>query len=390
MERVDKYADVITESRTELGKTNVATFGPYTVYRKYDYLSAGNYLPGFRPGTYRMNPVTISKCTMGIRPSTVRANYLYSGSPAVCTQSGPLGALVLGMTSTGFSTLGAPTKTTNSQLEALALVDAYAKMNESAFDGGVFLGELAETIHMLRSPLKSAVKLLTSKRWKDPEKVMKASTDTWMEFRYGIRPVINDVANIAALFTAKSNGINRKFMASRSGQSEVINWRYDGSMNVGSFTHKYKTSGTRTIRYHIGLTYSRKLNYSNTLHQYGIAVQDMPNVLWELTPLSFVADWFYGVGNWLRAITPNPAVNFIGGHLSRRIEDVANVNFPSSTFSTYAVKANGGASAHLQQLIRTYAPAVPALPVRKVSTLGLARSIDSAILLLQRIPKNWR
>lgn len=388
MERIDKHAEYIKEIRTELGVSRTTEYGPYTVFRKYDFLSAGNYTSGYKPGVYRMNPVMISKCSMGIRPSFISFPYTWSGVPASIVQSGPLGALVIGMTQNGFSAIGAPTNTTNPQLEALALVKAYAKMNESAYDGGVFLGELAETIAMLRSPLKSAVKLLTSKRFKDPKKLMKAGADSWMEFRYGMMPVVSDVRNIAALFTAKSNDINRGFKAARSGQKEEIPWRGDGQMNVGSMTHHFHLQGIRQISYHVGLTYKRNLGYSD--NNYGGAIWDTPNTLWELTPLSFVADWFYGVGDWLRAITPNPSVTFIGGFLSRKIEDVANLNFTKSTFSIYTGKATGGASAHTRQLIRTYSPAIPALPVKRISTLGLARSVDSAILSLQRIPKVWR
>lgn len=390
MQKLEVRPENIVQKQFDI--TLATTLVPINVYYFSQYLSAYNNLGRWVPGAkfFRVNPVTMVKCSMVVPPSSVRIGYNLTTRPAWIEQQGPIGAVGISLGQTGVSTAGSPGFSPDAKLENLAIIEAFARRNEAGFDGGVFFGELAETIHMLRSPLRSTVKLLSHKRWKDPRKVLGAGTDAWMEFRYGMRPFVSDVANIAALFQRRAFGLQRTVHVARSVKIGKSSWTGDGYQAVGKLTHYFHNSGARTVSYHAGLGYQKKHGFGALAHQYGMAVQDLPGLMWELTPLSFVADWFYNIGDWLRAITPNPSVTHLGGFCSRKIEDVVTHTVYKTMYGADWVPGTACAVATADHLYRVAAPTVPAMPVRKISTLGLARSIDSAILLLQRTPTAWK
>lgn len=389
MERFDTAYKNVVETRFDIQATDYLY--PVKVDRKRKTLSAYNYGTAFIRKQFKVNPVTIVEQTMGVVPSEVTIPYLYAGRSCWRRQTGLYGAVGLGLGGGGaFITTNAGNKVSNAQLEALATVKAFAKMNSTAFDGGVFLGELAGTISMLRNPMQGIVNLLRRKKWKNPKAVMSAGSDTWMEFRYGMRPMISDIANIQKLFDKQANRVSRVYHPARAGERESLTWTSDGSTALGSFVHYWHNYGRREISYHVGLTYRKKFNFPAFMHEHGMAIQDLPNVLWELTPLSFVADWYFSCGDWLRAITPNPAVNYIGGFLSRKVDETLVHRITKSMYGAYTGESGAFATGRLQYLNRTAAPGLPALPVRKVSLLGLERSIDSVILTMQRIPTAWK
>lgn len=388
MEKLDYSSKNVTQTQFDIQTT--VTQIPFVVSATRQYISSLNRTPKLQPGVFLIKPVVLLKQTMALTPSQVRVDYVSSGRSAYIAQSGPVIACGVRLDAGGPSTFGRPSINTDAKFEALATINAFAKMNASAFDGGVFLGELAETIHMLRHPIAGIVKHLQKRRWRNPVNVAKAGSDAWMEFRYGIRPMVSDVSNIANLFNKKVNGTNRFIHASRVSVPSSMTWVGDTDVGVGKLLYHLHHRGTRKTTYHVGLSYKKKINISSVAHQYGVGVQDMPNVLWELTPMSFVADWFINVGDWLRAITPNPAVSYLGGFISRKTDEIITSHVTNVSYGSYTGLPSGMATCHVQQLSRTLCTGIPALPVRKISTLGLARSIDSVILLLQRIPRVWR
>jgi hypothetical protein len=54
------------------------------------------------------------------------------------------------------------------------------------------------------------------------------------------------------------------------------------------------------------------------LRHYGLHPEQFPALLWELTPLSFVVDWFTNVGDWIKAITPRSDVRIEGFCISTK------------------------------------------------------------------------
>jgi hypothetical protein len=125
--------------------------------------------------------------------------------------------------------------------------------------------------------------------------------------------------------------------------------------------------------------------------RYGLDFSAVPEVAWELLPLSFVADWFLGVGTWLGALrTLASPVTVLGTSVSQKL--VSTIEVTPTRFEAYAsqLKANevGSATFTIEELQRVCRP--PGLgsfvPALNSKALDLSKSIDAVSLLWQRIP----
>ena len=128
--------------------------------------------------------------------------------------------------------------------------------------------------------------------------------DLWLEFTYGISPMLNDAKSSAeALNQILNNRLPRT--------------RYKSVSEVGNFgpTYPMKTEGFRKdkvvhVAHYSGekLTPNTFLNLNNPLA-----------VAWEVVPLSFVVDWFIPIGDYLHANGDAHNIKFekvIRSHLS--------------------------------------------------------------------------
>lgn len=345
----------------------------------------------FVPGTFQCNPVTICKI---VRVDDEESYAEVKTSNLTLSASGPVGRKIpwVGLT----SLTGYPVDSSSFVAQrSLALTSAYAKMNSpDIFDGGVFLAELAETIAMLRKPLTGIVKLLRSRKFRDPRRLMSAGADTWMEFRYGIRPFASDIAALAALYHKRDTAMNRRFYTMRSGNSisQTFNSATSTGHTVGGLTMYvyYKVWGTAETRVTAGVSYTKKTENPSLMYSLGLSAESLPSILWEKTPLSFVADWFYNTGDWLRAIQPNPYVSCLGGYVSTKTVQELQYVATHCQYTATRGAANARGNVIMHNLTRSGNTALPALPVRTIATISLNRAIDSAILATQRIPSAWQ
>jgi len=83
-------------------------------------------------------------------------------------------------------------------------------------------------------------------------------------------------------------------------------------------TNVRKTKVTFNTVYRTKVWYSVEPSYLSNLSQMGLL--NPAEVAWELTPWSFVVDWFVPVGNVLEALTARVGVTFIDGFTSWKVE----------------------------------------------------------------------
>lgn len=191
---------------------------------------------------------------------------------------------------------------------------AMGKVAPPTIQGLVTLGELRETIHMLRNPFQNFNKFLGEvkrsaryKRWRASRQAGNLSEflqAEWMRYRYGVRPFISELqAGLSAVEAILARGEKPRYTArskTEVSQSTVEQPTLtDGTYNVqtrASFSHK--------VNVRAGVLYDWDLEYQNTGAILGLRLSDVPSALWELTTLSFVFDWFANIGDYIAAITP--------------------------------------------------------------------------------------
>jgi len=234
-----------------------------------------------------------------------------------------------------------------------ALSKFYEKIRSSEISLNTSVGEARESLQMMASIARSAsravselrklaidavvnpargkrlLKKLTKNSLRDPHLTVGG---LWLGWSVGLKPLINDCENIrnhalkglgnGAEFRVKARASHeRESRAALSGGSEkyVVDERVEfGALIRISDTHMFEN-------WRAGLT-------------------ARPTLAWELTTLSFVVDYFIGIGQWLElyeASLRNNGFELVGGSgycttvkKERRTQEVSRSNIPTGTART--------------------------------------------------------
>jgi hypothetical protein len=240
--------------------------------------------------------------------------------------------------------------TTFADNTALGKYYSSARQVMSAFQGMTFLGELAETIHLIKNPTKqlfastnayvNAVrKLFSSSRGKSLAKLNKDVASLYLEYVYGWLPLVNDIGDAA---TAYNRILGQKVLLRCRGFGEeskqVLNVAGQENPSTSNLTSKYSEIGTTTVQVSYygavrGTAVGSKLPDIVT-NQLGFRLDEFVPTVWELIPYSFLIDYFTNIGDIISAST---YVNANLAWTSKTVRTVYEVQ-RSSVVDTFATK----------------------------------------------------
>lgn len=282
----------------------------------------------------------------------------------------------------------------SSDLDVLAR--AVSKTREVSFEFATTIGELPETLSMLKMPLTKLADIGTevNKMTKGPVRGYASRlTNAWLLVMYGVLPLLNEVDDIRTAINAKLGADFGPLLKKRA--KRIIDPSIDGtkfSRNIGPcWLHGYEETETKTsVRATVYYQSQR-----SAIDDLGLGVNSLIPTLWALTPYSFVFDWFIDVGGWLNTAIPNPSVRDLGNCMSVTSEStytlslnhasltqVGSVNYPySSACSIYKQ------SRRCYQ--RNIGLSLPALPQVNRRVLNISQEISLAALALQRAFNAW-
>lgn len=179
---------------------------------------------------------------------------------------------------------------------------------QRSFEGGVFLGELAETLHMMRSrslKLKSGLwDYITDarkrrRRARGPKNQLKEVTNSYLEYSYGWAPLFNDIDNAGRTINRWNDWDNPRIQLKAVGESTWLDLEQNlqgSAVGFETLTNRRNSSTTQVI--FRGATISRPmspLQYQARLM--GFSPQNFLPTVWELIPYSFLVDYFSNVGD---------------------------------------------------------------------------------------------
>lgn len=180
---------------------------------------------------------------------------------------------------------------------------------QTAFQGGVFLGELRETLRMIRNPAKGLSDYILGKQYRrykraahltrtSKRNARKAVADLWLETQFGWKPFMSDIekgliARQQVLkrveyepFTVTATAEKTEAMAVATWSHSRLTW---SEMEYIKRTTNYKVYGETYIK------------GNGVLGQLGLAPRNFIPTIWELLPFSFLVDYFVNVGEVLTA-----------------------------------------------------------------------------------------
>jgi hypothetical protein len=282
----------------------------------------------FEPNVYRVNPYHIERIdsdavgSMSLSYECSAGPYTYSGS-----ENGVLGPLLMYKMPTNLPLVTYEGK--------LALQKAYRNVDKAVLQVLVELGEFRETIQMLTHPMKALRDFCVQRRWKQGlrelkryletgtyrgntgRKALDAATGAWMEYRYGMRPLISSIESIVKLVQGKyAKLVSQKRIMNARGQvigpveSETLEER-SLVYNSGYIRHFADIESEQQVEAFASVQY-RLIGVPTWDQLLGLDWTNLPEAAWELTRCSFVGDWLLDIGSWLSAFKIRPNVEILG------------------------------------------------------------------------------
>jgi hypothetical protein len=189
-----------------------------------------------------------------------------------------------------------------SKAQALGNVDL------SPYAFGEDLGELRETALFLKNPTKTlnrlsilfarAVEKLKKKRGKfDALDHAKAVAEVWTEHRFAMLPLLRSMHDAVESVFAE---VSRPPRRTARGKGE---WT-DSKTTLYSPTYAYPfdSVGTTDVNVRSGILYEVSNPLNDWKYKYGLRFKNIPEVFWQLFPLSFMVDRVYNLSVALRGV----------------------------------------------------------------------------------------
>jgi hypothetical protein len=208
-----------------------------------------------------------------------------------------------------------------------------SRLRNNSFNFGQTLGEMNETVRTMADLARNYVQLwkqLKNGRPLRPDwsahtlRVGGFSKDlakAYLTFQYGIKPIMNDLYNMAKVLR---EGLNSPNFASISvdaldpdfpGPWDTYPQQEEGYLWYSGTVQRGMTSGI-----HFRIDSPQAFD----LWRYGIT--NPLSIAWELVPLSFVVDWFTGIGNFIDGLQKPVGLNFESGYETTWISNQISYN----------------------------------------------------------------
>lgn len=273
-----------------------------------------------------------------------------------------------------------------------AVMQAASKLLEPDVGYGMMVAEAAETAKMLINPVNYLVKqckrLLQPRTLRRPRNTslqtrLQYAADAWLGLRYGIMPTVGDVSDIINEYEEVIQP--RKEFYRKGGGSpsrETVERGESVAAMLGTYT-RYEWE-LRTVTSYVSHLWYKILDYAaHERIRLNYHWSQIPNLVWEIVPFSFLVDWTFQVGPWLSAMMPHPAYAKLGQTASVTVKRTGLVQCRESSIYSGFLHCTANPSNYSWEerfYIRAVNPSLPALPPVNVDFRTLQRDLDSAAL----------
>lgn len=242
------------------------------------------------------------------------------------------------------------------------------------------------------NPQKGLVSLRTKRRYpgrKVSRKFLDEAANRWLELQFGLLPTIGDAETVIDAINEKLDVI-REVMYGKSKytayKKEIV---YRGlTAGLGPmWTVHGKAKYTGKIQY-TSKCYFKYKGVPDYIQRLGFRPEDLWNVLWELTPWSFVVDWLFDIGGLLHSLAYDHLLVNVGNYVSVKYDQKLLVETDRVMAWQYQSKCpTSRLYLHQEELLRQVNLDVPLLPQFNVKWFNITRSFNALSLLWQQLPR---
>lgn len=187
-----------------------------------------------------------------------------------------------------------------------------AKIKSQTWSAVVDLAELPETLRFLVDSVRAMYRIYRDLKRGRPFKSVKVNLDEaasfWMAWRYAVMPIVYSIQDAVKWAQEPEDVIGRKLVARTHVKVDFAN----------------QPSGDKTVQWHLSGKLRGVVAYrvtgNRSAMKLGFSLAELPAVLWEVTPLSFVVDWILPIGDALSGLSATNNVEFLDGYTSLRFK----------------------------------------------------------------------
>jgi hypothetical protein len=212
---------------------------------------------------------------------------------------------------------GNPSGLSETKANAEAMGKFLRKYREkiTAFQGGVFLGELAQTLAMIRNPAKglrglvdesrdvlSNIRRLGLKNSLSRSRVTEQLADAWLELQFGWKPLLNDVDDGCKALSILNTGqrlSTARITASHTVENAFPESGYTkfGDNNIALWRTASSSENAVMVIYRGAMRVRARNPAEMRSDLLGFSPDNFAPTIWELIPYSFLIDYFSNVGD---------------------------------------------------------------------------------------------
>jgi len=256
------------------------------------------------------------------------------------------------------------------------------------------LAELDQTVGLFERPMSRMRRLLreasnAKRKGKFLGYAANGMSNLYLAYRYGIKPIMSDIEAISEGLK-KQTGKQRKTTRAKSNDNRSFTRDFVITVGLFAITLRQYTEYGTTVR---GMSLD-DVDLS-VFENIGFTAKGLITLPWELTPYSFVGDWFVNFGDYLGAITPAVGWNQVGTTMTQIISQLTTyeiIKVTNNLSSTYTVQQypTGGLRIHHLERSR-FQPPSPGLVVKNDFRFDkLTRVADAMALMGQQIHRIFR
>lgn len=192
---------------------------------------------------------------------------------------------------------------------ALGRVKRKLASSQNEFKALIPMGEIKELRGLVRSTAESSFKVVLElanlKKGKGSARGLWAAiSDSWLNYSFAIAPTVADTIQLASTisdFLTRQDHTAIEHAGSRKQWNDEVVYNSSQYVNAG-LTYKtiLQRNHTLTYRYTVGMNFNVSAgNQYSALDAFGIRKQDIASAIYELTPYSWLLDYFTTTGDWL-------------------------------------------------------------------------------------------
>lgn len=229
----------------------------------------------------------------------------------------------------------------------------------------------------------AGLKLGDVKRMRKTAKgTLKDVSDGWLAWQYGIKPVLNDLQEAIILLAelkAPRDFVHRAVGSYRASAEETWNNAMGlGNAWLGTFTREITTNAKCSLEYEIDDPFAHDMS------RFGIT--NVVALGYELLTLSFVLDWFIGIGKYLSNLDATRGLVFRRGTISCRVESKVRGSAAGTSAGGWTYEGSAVSESSQVLLTRDALSGFPSPPLpRFKDPISLFHVTSAVALAVQRM-----